>query len=171
MKGDKIRPIEMKETDAPDPEAFSPSGSATDGASRRSVLFLIWALVLIVLAVMLRSISAFLAASGPKEKVRYPVPMPERFPFKGAEFWLDRDDQGLFAFLDRCPHLGCKPVYYPDRKEYVCPCHGSRFSEGGIYESGPARKSMQRILVRRGRDDELMVDLRENVSESYRVGV
>jgi len=161
----------MKETGELELETCSPPGTANDGYSRRSFLVLIWALVLGALALVLRGVAAFLGASGPKEKVRYAMHTPARFPFKGAEFWLDRDEKGLFAFLDRCPHLGCKPIYYPEHEEYVCPCHGSRFSKGGIYEFGPARKGMQRILVRREQDDELVVDLREEVPQSYRVSV
>ena len=145
------------------------TGSAKDRSTRRGVLVLIWALVLGVLAVMIRGVTFFLSANGPREKTRYLIPVPERFPFKGAEFWLDRDDKGLFAFLDRCPHLGCKPVYYPQNEEFVCPCHGSRFSKGGVFVSGPARRSMQRVLVRRRQDNELVIELREKASESYRL--
>ncbi|MDE6260741.1 MAG: FAD-dependent oxidoreductase [Oscillospiraceae bacterium] len=38
----------------------------------------------------------------------------------------------------RCPHLGCALKYNPQEHSWDCPCHGSRFAEGGQLLDGPA---------------------------------
>ena len=38
----------------------------------------------------------------------------------------------------RCPHLGCALKYNRTEHSWDCPCHGSRFDEGGAVLDGPA---------------------------------
>lgn len=38
----------------------------------------------------------------------------------------------------RCPHLGCALKYNPAEHSWDCPCHGSRFGEGGELLDNPA---------------------------------
>jgi Rieske Fe-S protein len=38
----------------------------------------------------------------------------------------------------KCPHQGCTLNYNSNRKEFVCPCHHSRFNLDGNCISGPA---------------------------------
>ncbi len=38
----------------------------------------------------------------------------------------------------RCPHLGCALKYNPNEHSWDCPCHGSRFTEGGELIDNPA---------------------------------
>ena len=38
----------------------------------------------------------------------------------------------------RCPHLGCALKWNKDEHSWDCPCHGSRFDEGGKVLEGPA---------------------------------
>ncbi len=38
----------------------------------------------------------------------------------------------------RCPHLGCALKWNPQERSWDCPCHGSRFDEGGTLLDGPA---------------------------------
>ena len=42
-----------------------------------------------------------------------------------------------------CPHRGCKVVYAHDDKEFVCPCHDSRFALDGTVLKGPAKKPLK----------------------------
>lgn len=40
--------------------------------------------------------------------------------------------------VPRCPHMGCALKYNPAEHSWDCPCHGSRFSEGGELLDNPA---------------------------------
>jgi menaquinol-cytochrome c reductase iron-sulfur subunit len=41
-----------------------------------------------------------------------------------------------------CPHLGCPVNWRPDRKEFICPCHGGTFDANGQQIAGPPPRSM-----------------------------
>lgn len=40
----------------------------------------------------------------------------------------------------RCPHLGCRLNWNQNESTWDCPCHGSRFSEGGELIDDPAKR-------------------------------
>lgn len=44
----------------------------------------------------------------------------------------------LYPSGRRCPHLGCVIKWNPAEHSWDCPCHGSRFDEGGKLLDGPA---------------------------------
>lgn len=44
----------------------------------------------------------------------------------------------------RCPHLGCALKWNPQEHSWDCPCHGSRFSEGGTLLDNPATGDLKR---------------------------
>ena len=44
----------------------------------------------------------------------------------------------LTPTVPRCPHMGCALKYNPAEHSWDCPCHGSRFSQGGELLDGPA---------------------------------
>jgi Rieske Fe-S protein len=41
-----------------------------------------------------------------------------------------------------CPHVGCLISFNKASKEFVCPCHGSAFTIGGVRLRGPAPRNM-----------------------------
>ena len=43
----------------------------------------------------------------------------------------------------RCPHLGCALKWNEQEHSWDCPCHGSRFDEGGHLLDGPATADKQ----------------------------
>lgn len=46
----------------------------------------------------------------------------------------------VFVYSNICTHMGCEvPAYKADAKEFMCPCHGSTFTNTGEVISGPAR--------------------------------
>lgn len=44
----------------------------------------------------------------------------------------------LTPTVPRCPHLGCALKYNAHERSWDCPCHGSRFEEGGAVLDGPS---------------------------------
>ena len=54
-----------------------------------------------------------------------------------------RDDAGtLHTFSHVCTHLGCYVRWNPAEKSFDCPCHGSRFDNGGRVIQGPAVRDL-----------------------------
>jgi Rieske Fe-S protein len=52
---------------------------------------------------------------------------------------------GLMALDLACPHLGCTVT--ATAHGFACPCHGSRFGEGGEILRGPAARPLARLRV------------------------
>ena len=48
----------------------------------------------------------------------------------------------LYPTAKRCPHLGCALRYNRAEHSWDCPCHGSRFTEGGRVIDGPANGNL-----------------------------
>ena len=46
----------------------------------------------------------------------------------------------------RCPHLGCALKWNGAEHSWDCPCHGSRFSAGGMLLDNPATDKQKKIL-------------------------
>ncbi len=46
-----------------------------------------------------------------------------------------------------CPHLGCAIGWDPDAKNYLCPCHDSRFQQDGARMSGPSERGLDPLPV------------------------
>ena len=63
----------------------------------------------------------------------------------------------IIALYHKCPHLGCTVPWRPDfsREDprnletyggwFLCPCHGSTYSDAGVRVFGPAPRSMDTI--------------------------
>ena len=63
--------------------------------------------------------------------------------------WLSKTaDQKLIAFSPWCTHLGCAYRWESNRKEFSCPCHGSRFGKDGAVIAGPATRALDQYQVK-----------------------
>ena len=49
-----------------------------------------------------------------------------------------------------CPHLGCAVGYDPAQKNYLCPCHDSRFALTGAKLSGPSERGLDDLPIKLG---------------------
>ena len=55
---------------------------------------------------------------------------------------------GGIAFYKICVHLGCIYKWVPTNNRYECPCHGSKYLPNGVRVDGPARRNLDRFIVR-----------------------
>jgi len=82
------------------------------------------------------------------------LPISELLPGKakilsnqGRPAILLRTESGPRAFSAVCTHLGCIVQWNEAAGEIRCPCHGARFDTEGRVTGGPARASLEPILV------------------------
>ncbi len=62
----------------------------------------------------------------------------------------------FIAFNAVCTHLGCIVKWIADRQEFLCPCHGGRFSPDGVVLGGPPPAPLQSYPVSREGDHVLI---------------
>ncbi len=57
----------------------------------------------------------------------------------GEGYLLTRTVDGVVAFNETCPHLGCKVHWQRDERQFFCPCHGGAFDAEGRPTAGPPK--------------------------------
>ncbi len=88
--------------------------------------------------------------SGVPEQVRFHRTRVDgwRVTSESASAWVIRQSDGkIAAFSPRCTHLGCAYHWAAQRREFVCPCHGSRFAADGRVLAGPAPRPLDRYQI------------------------
>jgi Rieske Fe-S protein len=61
----------------------------------------------------------------------------------GGVFLLAQTSAGVFSAVEAvCTHEGCT-ITGANSTDYVCPCHGSRYTRSGQVVAGPARASLR----------------------------
>jgi cytochrome b6-f complex iron-sulfur subunit len=63
-----------------------------------------------------------------------------------------------YALRSVCPHLGCAVNWSMEKKQFICPCHGSQFDNQGLVTKGPAKKSLSLLTVVVKQDQVRLVD-------------
>ncbi len=71
----------------------------------------------------------------------------------------------ITVFSPICPHLGCHYSWYPETKEFACPCHGSIYSIDGKVLGGPAPRPLD-TLPWKSENEALFVQW-----EQFKVGI
>lgn len=60
--------------------------------------------------------------------------------------WVVKEIDGkVLAFSPICTHLGCAYHWDAEKKDFLCPCHGSEFAIGGRVLAGPAPRPLDRF--------------------------
>ncbi|MHB8072651.1 QcrA and Rieske domain-containing protein [Desulfosporosinus fructosivorans] len=83
--------------------------------------------------------------------------------------WVKQDPLGVMALVATCTHLGCEVHYYPEKKEWLCPCHASTYDVDGRPVSGPAPRALPRVAVERKSDGTLIIDTSKQVGMDTRL--
>jgi len=75
--------------------------------------------------------------------------------------YLVQDANQIFALSARCTHLGCTLNYDAVSGRFACPCHGSLFTLSGERISGPARRDLAKVPLKKtaGGDLEAVVHI------------
>lgn len=55
---------------------------------------------------------------------------------------LKKSDTDITVYSPACPHLGCQVFFDRQKKQYVCPCHGSVFADDGARITGPTPRGL-----------------------------
>jgi cytochrome b6-f complex iron-sulfur subunit len=66
---------------------------------------------------------------------------------KGRFYIVRREDGGVLALWQRCPHLGCTVPWREGENQFNCPCHSSFFNREGEVTGGPAPRPMDLFPV------------------------
>ena len=70
------------------------------------------------------------------------------FSFQGRPAVLLQPSAGEFLALSAvCTHLGCIVKWVDESQEFLCPCHGGRFSTAGQVLGGPPPKPLETYAV------------------------
>ncbi|KGA92902.1 Ubiquinol-cytochrome C reductase iron-sulfur subunit [Leptospirillum ferriphilum] len=77
-----------------------------------------------------------------------------------------KDSSPLLTVLSPiCPHLGCSPQWFSDKKLFICPCHHSIYELNGKRIGGPAPRPMDQLPVRIHKSGEISI-----LYEEFQVG-
>jgi cytochrome b6-f complex iron-sulfur subunit len=76
----------------------------------------------------------------------YPMGVTEKWKKEG-QFWVVRNERGIYGMISICRHLGCTPNWFSDQDMFRCPCHGSIYDPMGNVRGGPAPKTLWRPSI------------------------
>jgi menaquinol-cytochrome c reductase iron-sulfur subunit len=155
--------------DAPESAGPGGSGGPATGTTRRVFLRLGTAIFSAFVAIVL-TIPIIGTLIGPSFRIKKPhwsevgdieslfaeQPTSLDFPYKTQDaflrqtvthrVWVIRHSSSeVTVFSPICPHLGCYYDWHPERKEFICPCHGSIYSITGKVLGGPAPRPLDTL--------------------------
>jgi len=70
-----------------------------------------------------------------------------KFQEKAIAWVVRTGENDVVAYSPQCTHLGCAYHWEESGNQFVCPCHGSRFSIDGTVLEGPASRPLDRYPV------------------------
>ena len=85
--------------------------------------------------------------AGPAGRFKVGVTTRAVLPGGAVVFVTRQDAAHLTALSSVCTHQGCEIGWQTRQKQFVCPCHGSRFSATGGVLRGPARRPLRAFAV------------------------
>ena len=62
-----------------------------------------------------------------------------------AKAFVVSSGAGLMALSPVCSHLGCLVNWNSHRREFLCPCHGGRYTMTGAVIGGPPPAPLTRL--------------------------
>ncbi len=71
----------------------------------------------------------------------------KQFQINGSKISVMKGENGLYALVRNCTHMGCIPYYSDEKQQFLCPCHGSVFTLEGDVVKGPAPEPLYRTSI------------------------
>ncbi|MFQ5911757.1 MAG: ubiquinol-cytochrome c reductase iron-sulfur subunit [Nitrospinota bacterium] len=90
----------------------------------------------------------------------------ERFKLS-KRAWIVREEEGFYALLAICTHLGCTPRWLRSEQKFKCPCHGSGFYKSGINFEGPAPRPLERLKIALNEERQIVIE-KANLGSNFR---
>jgi len=120
-----------------------------DAGSRRKFLRKLWFVAGILTATEFIWVFLSMLGSGKKKKspggtyteIARVEDLPENsvLPYRPGRLYLCHlEGDGFLALSLQCTHLGCSIRWDEEKKEFICPCHASRFNIKGEVLNPPA---------------------------------
>jgi cytochrome b6-f complex iron-sulfur subunit len=107
-----------------------------------------------------------------KFKLGKPAQYPEGTTFVPTHrLFVVRERNQFYVISAVCTHLGCTVEWKPEKKEFDCPCHGSKFQADGTRFAGPAPRPLFWFPLSMSGDGFLVVDSAKSVPSTYRFSV
>lgn len=89
-------------------------------------------------------------------------------PVELGRFYLVRlDDGGFLAIYRRCTHLGCAVPFDQASGQFVCPCHGSVFTDEGDVLNQPAPRPLDLFALTVNEAGEIVVDTASPIERNH----
>jgi cytochrome b6-f complex iron-sulfur subunit len=89
-------------------------------------------------------------------------------PVEVGRFYLVRlDDGGFLAIYRRCTHLGCAVPFDQASGQFICPCHGSVFTNEGDVLNQPAPRPLDLFALSVNDVGELVVDTASPIERDH----
>ena len=121
----------------------------TEKFARKQMIFSRRSLLVSGALAVVYAVVRFAGFALPKKPVYIEINHPP--PLSGylllADYILFDVGGKTWALPRRCTHLGCKLNFIEIEQILECPCHQSRFSMMGAVIRGPAKKSLQCLVV------------------------
>jgi cytochrome b6-f complex iron-sulfur subunit len=141
------------------PTSDAPGFHARSSLTRREVLGYAWLVSLAALASAgLRLGARFARPQAAEGQLggAFNLGLVSELPLPGSaprheptgRFWLVNTPAGLIGLDKACTHLACLSEWDEQSRQFVCPCHGSRFAEDGALLAGPATRALDRFVLR-----------------------
>jgi Rieske Fe-S protein len=74
---------------------------------------------------------------------------------------------GFVIFSPICPHLGCRYSWVDAQNRFICPCHGSEFTNDGAHIAGPAPRGLDPLPLREsaGKAELTWIEYKQNTPD------
>jgi Rieske Fe-S protein len=74
---------------------------------------------------------------------------------------------GFSIFSPICPHLGCRYSWNDGQSKFLCPCHGSEFTNLGEHVAGPAPRGLDPLPLRNlnGKAELTWIEYKQNTPD------